>query len=85
MSMQTRPVGAVTQTSPAVLSAKVQRSNADIQTRFKAAPTVANTSVSRQTGLAGNWNNSTDPASLTLTPKSGATSQMRTNTLVVCP
>jgi hypothetical protein len=39
--------------------------------------------VSRQTGLAGIWIDSSDPAGLTLTPKSGATSQMRTNTLVV--
>ena len=53
--------------------------------RFTAAPTVADTSVSRQTGLAGIWNKSFDPASLTLPPQSGATSTMRNNTLVVRP
>ena len=52
---------------------------------FTAAPTAADTSVSRQTGLAGIWNKSFDPASLTLPPQSGATSTMRNNTLVVRP
>ena len=53
--------------------------------RFTAAPAVADTSVSRQTGLAGIWKKSFDPVSLTLPPQSGATSTMRNNTLVVRP
>ena len=85
MSMQTRPVRAVTQTSEAVLAATEQHLTGNILTRFTAAPTVADTSVSRQTGLTGIWNHSSDPASLTLSPQSGVASQMRNNTLVVRP
>ncbi len=85
MSMQTRPVSAVTKTSETVLAEKEQHLPGNILTRFTAAPTVADTSVSRQTGLTGIWNYSSDPASLTLSPRSGVASQMRNNTLVVRP
>ena len=83
MSMQTRPVSAVLKTSPTELAADKQHSIENILTRFTAAPTVANTSVSRQTGLAGIWNKSIDPASLALPSQSGVTPKMRINTLVV--
>ena len=83
MSMETRTVSAVLQTSPTELVADKQHSIENILARFTAAPTVANTSVSRQTGLAGIWNNSIDPASLALSSQSGVTPKMRTNTLVV--
>lgn len=53
--------------------------------RFTAAPAVADTSVSRQTGLAGIWKKSIDPISLALHPQSGLASTMRINTLVVRP
>ena len=85
MLMQTRPVSAVTQTSGMALAANEQHWLGNILTRFTAAPTVADTSVSRQTGLTGIWNHSSDPASLTLSPQSGVASQMRNNTLVVRP
>ena len=85
MSMQTRPVSAVLKTSPTELVADKQHSIENILTRFIAAPTVANTSVSRQTGLEGIWNKSIDPASLALSSQSGVTPKMRINTLVVRP
>ena len=85
MSMQTRTVSAVLKTSPTELVADKQHSIENILARFTAAPTVANTSVSRQTGLAGIWNNSIDPASLALPSQSGVTPKMRINTLVVRP
>ena len=85
MSMQTRPVSAVLKTSPTELVADKQHSIENILTRFIAAPTVANTSVSRQTGLEGIWNKSIDPTSLALPSQSGVTPKMRINTLVVRP
>jgi hypothetical protein len=84
MSMQARPVNAVLKTSGTVLGTQDELSATDLLFRFLAAPTVANTSVSRQTGLTGMWNKSSDPASLTLLPHFGVTSTMRNNTLVVC-
>ena len=85
MSTVVRPVSAVLPTSPTVLAKADKPSNVYVLNRFKAAPTVADTSVSRQTGLAGIWNNSNDPTSQASTLQSGVTTQMRTNTLVVRP
>jgi hypothetical protein len=85
MSIETRTVGAVTQTSETELAADQQHSFANVLLRFKAAPTVADTSVSRQTGLSGIWNQSSDPASQTSILHSGMTNQMKNNTLVVRP
>jgi hypothetical protein len=85
MSIETRTVGAVTQTSETELAADQQHSFANVLLRFKAAPTVAHTSVSRQTGLSGIWNQSSDPASQTSILHSGMTNQMKNNTLVVRP
>ena len=85
MSLQTGSVSAVLTTGATLPVADNILSIAYVRSRFNAAPTVADTSVSRQTGLAGIWKNSIDPTSLTLHPNSGATSTMRNNTLVVCP
>ena len=85
MSMQTSTVSFAAKASRIVPFADNQTSSAFVLTRFTAAPTVANTSVSRQTGLAGIWIKSFDPASLTLHPQSGVASTMRINTLVVRP
>ena len=85
MSMQTRPVSTVLPTDLACPGADKSPPSEYILFRFTAAPTVANTSVSRQTGLAGIWNKSFDRASLTFQPNSGVTSTMRNNTLVACP
>ncbi len=85
MSTQTGNVSFVTTTSSMLRAADRGAFVALAFNRFKAAPTVADTSVSRQTGLAGIWKNSFDPTSLTLHPNSGVTSTMKNNTLVVCP
>ena len=85
MSTQTGNVSFVTTTGSTLREADKGSFVEFASTRFKAAPTVADTSVSRQTGLAGIWKNSFDPTSLTLHPNSGVTSTMRNNTLVVCP
>ena len=85
MSVKVRSVSAVLQTSPTVLASGKKRAAEYILNRFTAAPTVADTSVSRQTGLAGIWTRSSDPISQTSTPQSGVTYQMRNNTLVVRP
>ena len=85
MSSQTGNVSVVAPTSSTWLAADKEVSVVFALTRFKAAPTVADTSVSRQTGLAGIWKKSFDPASLTLPPQSGATSTTKNNTLVVRP
>lgn len=85
MSTEVRSVSAVLQTSPTVLAKAGKPSIGSILNRFIAAPTVADTSVSRQTGLAGIWNNSNDPTSQASTLQPGVTNQMRTNTLVVRP
>ena len=85
MSTQTGNVSSVTTTGSALRAAGNGCFVGFAFNRFKAAPTVADTSVSRQTGLAGIWKNSIDPTSQTLHPNSGVTSTMRNNTLVVCP
>ena len=85
MSIETRLVNAVITTDLACPGADKMAPFACVLFRFTAAPTVANTSVSRQTGLAGIWNKSFDRASLTFQPNSGVTSTMRNNTLVACP
>ena len=85
MSNKVSPVSVVIPTSPTLLASDKVHSFENIFIRFTAAPTVANTSVSRQTGLAGIWIKSFDPASLTLHPQSGVASTMRINTLVVRP
>ena len=85
MSNEVSPVSVVTMTSPTLLAPDKAHSFENILIRFTAAPTVANTSVSRQTGLTGIWNNSFDPTSLTPHLQCGVTSTMRTNTLVVSP
>ena len=85
MSTQTGNVSFVTTTGSTLRVADKGRFIEFASNRFKAAPTVADTSVSRQTGLEGIWEISFDPTSLTLHPNSGVTSTMRNNTLVVCP
>ena len=85
MSTQTGSVSFVTTAGSALRTADKGSFVEFAFNRFKAAPTVADTSVSRQTGLAGIWKNSFDPTSLTLHPNSGLTSTMRNNTLVVRP
>ncbi len=85
MSTQTGNVSFVTTTGSALRAADKGVFVEFAFNWFKAAPTVADTSVSRQTGLAGIWKNSFDPTSLTLHPKSGLTSTMKNNTLVVRP
>ena len=84
MSLQTSTVSSAAKASRTVPFAD-RASHTFVLTRFTAAPAVANTSVSRQTGLAGIWIKSFDPASLTVHPQSGVTSTMRINTLVVRP
>ncbi len=85
MSNKVSPVSVVIPTSPTLLASDKVHSFENIFIRFTAAPTVANTSVSRQTGLTGIWKKSFDPTSLTPHPHCGVTSTMRTNTLVVSP
>ena len=85
MSLQTGIVNAALKASRTVPVANNQFSHTFVFTRFIEAPTVANTSVSRQTGLAGIWKTSIDPISLTPHPQSGLTSTLRINTLVVRP
>lgn len=85
MSLQTGPVSAVLPTGSTLPAAEKTFSSAYVLSRFDAAPAVADTSVSRQTGLAGIRKKSSDPASLTLTQQSGVTSKTITNTLVVRP
>ena len=85
MSRQTGIASIVIATCPVLPVADSKFLIASSFTTFLAAPTVANTSVSRQTGLAGIWIKSFDPASLTLHPQSGVASTMRINTLVVRP
>ena len=85
MSTQTGNVSFVTTTGSALRAADNGCFVEFAFNRFKAAPTVADTSVSRQTGLAGMGKRSSDPASLTLTQQSGLTSKTITNTLVVRP
>ena len=85
MSLQTGSVSAVLTTGATLPVADNILSIAYVRSRFNAAPTVADTSVSRQTGLAGIRKKSSDPASLTLTQQSGLTSKTITNTLVVRP
>ena len=84
MSPQTGIASIVIATCPVLPVADNKFLIASSFTTFLAAPTVANTSVSRQTGLAGIWNQSFDPASLTQHPQSRVASTMRNNTLVVC-
>jgi len=85
MSTQTGNVSFVTTTDSTLRAADKESFVEFASNRIKAAPTVADTSVSRQTGLAGIWKNSFDPTSLTLHPNSGLTSTMKNNTLVVRP
>jgi hypothetical protein len=85
MSTKVRSVSSVIQTSPTVQASDLKHSIEYVPSRFTAAPTVADTSVSRQTGLAGIWTRSNDPTSQTSIPQSGMTNQMRNNTLVVRP
>ena len=85
MSLQTGIVSAALKASRTVPVANNQFSHTFVFIRFIEAPTVANTSVSRQTGLAGIWKTSIDPISLTPHPQSGLTSTLRINTLVVRP
>ena len=85
MSLQTGTVNAALKARQTVPVGGNKFSDAIVFNRFIEAPTVANTSVSRQTGLAGIWKKSIDPISLTPHPQSGVASTMRINTLVVCP
>ena len=85
MSLQTGTVSAALKASRTVPVGGNKFSDAIVFNRFIEAPTVANTSVSRQTGLAGIWKKSIDPISLALHPQSGLASTMRINTLVVRP
>ena len=85
MSLQTGTVNAALKARQTVPVGGNKFSDAIVFNRFIEAPTVANTSVSRQTGLAGIWKTSIDPISLTPHPQSGLTSTLRINTLVVRP
>ena len=85
MSNKASPFSVVVSTSRTLLASDKVHSFGNILIRFTAAPTVANTSVSRQTGLTGIWKKSFDQTSLTPHPQCGVASTMRTNTLVVSP
>ncbi len=85
MSLQTGTVNAARKARQTLSVGGNKFSDAIVFSRFIEAPTVANTSVSRQTGLAGIWKKSIDPISLTLHPQSGLVSTTIINTLVVRP